>query len=91
LIDFYILKINTSNPEDYKNQLPEGRKEAISKLRKTIVENLPEGFAETMTYGMISYAVPHSVYPKGYHADPKQPLIGELASRISVKNWIKKI
>jgi hypothetical protein len=39
-----------------------------------IVSNIPEGFAEVMGYGMIGYVVPHSIYPSGYHADPKQPL-----------------
>lgn len=86
MIDFYILKINASNPEDYIDQLPENRKAAIGKLRKTIVENLPKDFAETMTYGMISYVVPHSVYSKGYHADPKQPL--PYISIASQKNFI---
>ncbi|MGV3640687.1 MAG: DUF1801 domain-containing protein, partial [Adhaeribacter sp.] len=26
------------------------------------------------SYGMIGYVVPHSLYPAGYHCDPKQPL-----------------
>jgi hypothetical protein len=32
------------------------------------------GFEECMNYGMIGYVVPHSLYPKGYCSDPKQPL-----------------
>jgi len=35
---------------------------------------LPEGFEETMSYGMIGYAVPHRLYPAGYHVNPKEPL-----------------
>lgn len=35
---------------------------------------LPEGFEETIDYGMLSYVVPHSLYPAGYHVDPKRPL-----------------
>jgi hypothetical protein len=27
-----------------------------------------------MQYGMIGYCVPHSLWPAGYHCDPKQPL-----------------
>ena len=65
-------KANT--PEEYINQLPDDRKEAIQKLRNTIFNNLPEGFEETMLYGMIGYVVPHSIYPNGYHTDPKLPL-----------------
>lgn len=46
----------------------------MQKLRKEIKKNLPKGFQEGMTYGMIGYVIPHSLYPKGYHCDPKQAL-----------------
>lgn len=62
------------SPEEYIQELPEERKAIIQKLRKTILDNLPDGFEETMSYGMIGYVVPHSVYPKGYHCTPKLPL-----------------
>ncbi|MBA4153830.1 DUF1801 domain-containing protein [Flavobacterium sp.] len=61
-------------PDQYFQELPEERKEAMLKLRQIIKMNLPEGFEEMMGYGMLGYAVPHSIYPKGYHCDPKQPL-----------------
>lgn len=61
-------------PETYIDLLPFGRKEAVQKIRETILANLPEGFIETIGYGMIAYVVPHSVYPSGYHCDPKLPL-----------------
>jgi hypothetical protein len=61
-------------PQDYIDALPEDRKQAINKLRNTIFENLPDGFIETMNYGMLGYVVPHTIYPKGYHCDPKAPL-----------------
>lgn len=61
-------------PDQYFQELPEERKEAMLKLRQIIKKNLPEGFEEMMGYGMLGYAVPHSIYPKGYHCDPKQPL-----------------
>lgn len=60
--------------EDYISQVPENQHEAIVQLRKTICENLPPGFSEQMSYGMIGYVVPHNLYPKGYHCDPKLPL-----------------
>ncbi len=60
--------------ENYIENLPDDRKEAIQKLRKVFIENLPIGFKETMSYGMIGYVVPHSIYPAGYHCDPKLPL-----------------
>ena len=63
-----------SSVEDYLSNLPSEHREAISEMRKVILNNIPEGFAEVMGYGMIGYVVPHSIYPSGYHADPKQPL-----------------
>jgi len=68
------MQIKADSPEDYLNKLPEDRKNAMGKLRKYILDNLPEGFTETVSYGMIGYVVPHTIYPKGYHADPKLPL-----------------
>lgn len=68
------MRYKSESPEAYINELPEDRKLVIEKLRKTILENLPEGFEETMSYGMIGYVVPHSIYPRGYHCNPKEPL-----------------
>lgn len=68
------MKIEANTPEEYIDKLPDERKEALNKLRKTILDNLPEGFEEMMNYGMIGYVVPKSIYPAGYHADPDQPL-----------------
>jgi len=76
-----------TTPEQYLSELPEDRQEAISELRKTIRKNLPKGFEESMQYGMLTYVVPHSTYPAGYHCDPKQALpFVSLAS--SQKNFI---
>jgi hypothetical protein len=61
-------------PDQYLEMLPPERKAPFSALRKTIRENLPPGFEERISYGMIGYVVPHEFYPAGYHADPSQPL-----------------
>lgn len=58
----------------YLAALPKERRAALQAVRKVIRDNLGEGYAEGMQYGMIGYFVPHSVYPPGYHCDPKQPL-----------------
>jgi len=63
---------SAATPDAYVAELPEDRRAAIQAIRETILANLPEGYAETMQYGMISYVVPHSIYPAGYHCDPKQ-------------------
>ena len=60
--------------DQYLAELPDDRREAISAVREVIVKNLPKGYEEGMSYGMIGYHVPHSIYPAGYHCDPKQPL-----------------
>ncbi len=60
--------------EQYIDELPEDRKEIISLIRKAINDNLPKGFEEVMSYGMLGYVVPHSIYPGGYHCTPKLPL-----------------
>ncbi len=65
---------DAKTPEAYISALPQERKDAVSKLRKVILTNLPNGFTETMGYGMLGYVVPHSIYPDGYHCDPKTPL-----------------
>jgi hypothetical protein len=68
------MQIQADTPDHYIDLLPEDRKEPISKLRKAVLDNLPEGFVETIGYGMLGYVVPHSLYPAGYHCDPKLPL-----------------
>ncbi len=72
--------------QHYLDEIPAERKDAFSKLRETILANLPKGFVEEMSYGMIGYVVPHSIYPKGYHCDPKLPL--PFFSIASQKNFI---
>ena len=60
--------------EEYLASLPEDRKVIMTRLRNIFKKNLPKGFSEEICYGMIGYVVPHSIYPKGYHCDPKQAL-----------------
>lgn len=80
------MKTEVNTPEEYIEQIPEGRKEAIVKLRQIIKENLPSGFDEVISYGMLGYVVPHSIYPKGYHVDSKLPL--PFINIASQKNYI---
>jgi hypothetical protein len=72
--------------KDYLRELPEDRRTAISAVRETILKNLQSGFEEGMQYGMIGYYVPHSIYPAGYHCDPKQPV--PFACLASQKNYM---
>ena len=72
--------------ENYMNDLPEERKAPMQRLRELFKANLPEGFVEQMSYGMIGYVVPHSIYPKGYHCSPELPL--PFINVASQKNFI---
>jgi hypothetical protein len=58
----------------YLKELPADRRAAIEAIRKVILANLDEGIEEGILYGMIGYYIPHSIYPAGYHCDPKLPL-----------------
>ncbi|MEM1328459.1 MAG: DUF1801 domain-containing protein [Bacteroidota bacterium] len=68
------MTIKANSPEAYISKLPEERQAAFARLRQILKDHLPEGFEEQMSYGMIGYVVPKSIYPEGYHADPKLPL-----------------
>lgn len=72
--------------EGYLRELPADRQEALRAIRKVILANLDGGFEEGMQYGMIGYFVPHSLYPSGYHCDPKKPL--PFAGLASQKGYI---
>ncbi len=78
--------------EEYLAALPEERREPMTSLRTVILENIPEGFSESISKGsnglsgMIHYVIPHSRYPDGYHCNPKLPLM--LIGIASQKNYI---
>ena len=72
--------------EQYLAELPDDRRAAISAVRKVILKNLNKGYEEGMLYGAIGYYVPHSLYPAGYHCDPRQPL--GFAALASQKNYM---
>lgn len=80
------MQSKATTPEQYISELPDDRKVVISKLRQTILENLPKGFEEQMNYGMLGYVVPHSIYPDGYHCSPELPL--PFMSVASQKNFV---
>lgn len=71
---------------DYIAELPHDRRVIIEAVRKAILDNLDGGYVEHMGYGMIGYSVPHSLFPAGYHCNPKQPL--PFAAIASQKNYV---
>jgi len=77
-----------NTPQEYIQSLPAERIEVVSQMHTTILEHLPAGFEAVINYGMLGYVVPHSLYPSGYHCDPKLPLpfmgIGSQKNHISL-------
>lgn len=54
----------------YLNGLPPDRRAAIETVRRAILENLPEGYQETVDFGWLAYVIPLKTYPKTYNGHP---------------------
>ncbi len=64
----------TTTVTEFLAALPEDRRRAIKALRTAIRSNIDKPFKESVQGGMLSWSLPHSVYPDGYHCNPEQPL-----------------
>ena len=64
---------STSNQE-FLDGLAEDRKGPVTALIEALRSELPEGFEEHSDGRMVHFSVPHSLYPDGYHCNPKAPL-----------------
>ena len=58
----------------YLDALPAERRVIIDAVHSVIRANLDPAYAEVMQYGMMSWVIPHSVHPPGYHCSPKEPV-----------------
>ena len=65
-------KSEAQTVDQYLSELPPDRREAISAVRAVISDHLPEGYQETMEFGMIAYVVPLDRYPVTYNRRPLQ-------------------
>lgn len=70
----FLMQSQASTVEEYLAKLPPDRRDTVQAVREVILKNLPAGYEEGMQYGIIGYFVPHSLYPAGYHCNPKEPL-----------------
>ena len=52
------MKSGAQTVQEYLAELTPERREAVSAVRDVILANLPEGYEETMDFGMVSYVVP---------------------------------
>lgn len=80
------MKSKATTVKDYLASLPPDRRKGIEAVRKVIRANLDKQYEESVLYGMIGYAVPHRVWPSGYHCDPSKPLM--MAALASQKNGL---
>ena len=69
--------------EQYLEELPPERREALQAVREVILKNLPSGYEETMQYGMIGYGIPLERFPNTYNGQP----LG-IAALASQKNYM---
>ncbi len=61
--------------DTYISASPIEHQGALSKLRDILRDILVHlGYEECISYGMIGYVVPFSLYPQGYHCKPELPL-----------------
>jgi len=54
----------------YLSELDESKRSTIRAVREMILNNLPPGYEENMSWGMIAYEVPLSVVPETYNNKP---------------------
>jgi uncharacterized protein YdhG (YjbR/CyaY superfamily) len=80
------MKVEGNTPEEYVANIPEERREIFGALRKAVKDNMPPELEECISYGMIGYVVPKTVYPDGYHCNTSLPL--PFANLASQKNFI---
>ena len=65
------MKSDASTPQEYLDGLPDDRRAVVSAVRDVVVRNLPEGYTESVEFGMLCYGIPLERYPDTYN---KQPL-----------------
>ena len=80
------MKNEAKSVEEYLTQVPDERAESFKKLYQIITQNLPAGFQNQISYGMIGWSVPLETYPPGYHCTPNTPL--PFINLASQKNFI---
>jgi hypothetical protein len=68
------MQSKATSVSQYLQELPPDRRVSAEAVINVVRANADPLLEEGMQYGMIGWYVPHSVFPPGYHADPKQPL-----------------
>jgi len=64
------MKSKAATVAAYLKELPAEARKVIAAVRNVIRKNLPAGMEERMNWGVISYEIPLSRYPKTYNGQP---------------------
>lgn len=64
------MRSEATTVDQYLAELPDDRRAALEEVREVILANLPEGYQESMNWGMISYEIPLERYPDTYNKKP---------------------
>ena len=78
-----MVRSSAGTVEEYLDELAPDRREQIETVRSVVLDNLPDGYDESMNWGMITWEIPLERYPKTYN---KQPLM--YAALASQKNYM---
>lgn len=65
-----MVRSNATTVEQYLAELPDDRRADVESVRDLVLANLPQGYVETIRWGMITYEVPLEVYPDTYNGQP---------------------
>jgi hypothetical protein len=65
------MKSGAGTAQEYLDGLPDDRRAVVSAVRDVVVRNLPDGYEESVAFGMLCYGIPLERYPNTYN---KQPL-----------------
>ncbi len=59
-----------ATPDDYLAELPPERRALVARIRDIVNANLPDGYVERMSWGMIGWELPLERYPDTYNGQP---------------------
>jgi hypothetical protein len=55
---------------EYLDRLPPERREVVRAVRDVVAAAMPEGYAEGVAFGMITWSIPLERYPNTYNGQP---------------------
>jgi hypothetical protein len=65
-----MVRSNATTVKQYLSEISDDQRGDVEAVRDLVLENLPDGYVETMRWGMITYEVPLETYPDTYNGKP---------------------